>query len=131
MDVHQHHPVHSHCFQQPCNVSCRNRHSGRRLAVLSRISIVRDHDIDLSRAGSAHGGHHQQQLHEVLVHWRAGRLHDEDVFGTHVIFDLDADLAVVEATYLYGPQLDFEDFCDFLCESFVGVATKDDHVLPA
>ena len=41
-----------------------------------------------------------QQLHQVLVGRRAGRLDHEDVARAHVLLDLDVDLAVGEAADL-------------------------------
>ena len=41
-----------------------------------------------------------QQLHQVLVRRRAGRLDDEDVARADVLLDLDVDLAVGEAADL-------------------------------
>src|SRR5690606_8557446 len=40
---------------------------------------------------------HHEELDQVLVHRRAGRLHEEDVAAAHVLHDLDADLSVAEA----------------------------------
>ena len=51
------------------------------------------------RRGAAEGVEHQQQLHEVVVHRRAGRLDDEDVATADVLGDLDHDLAIAEAAH--------------------------------
>ena len=39
---------------------------------------------------------HEEELHEVIVHRRRGRLHDEHVGATHILHDLDRALAIVE-----------------------------------
>jgi hypothetical protein len=46
------------------------------------------------------GVQHQQQLHEVIVHRRAGGLDHEHVAAADVLGDLDHDLAVAEAAHL-------------------------------
>ena len=42
---------------------------------------------------------HQQQLHQVLVHRTARRLHHENIRAAHVLLDLDVSLAVLEARH--------------------------------
>ena len=46
--------------------------------------------------GALEGVEHHQELHQVVVHRRAGRLDDEDVRAPDVLVDLDEDLAVRE-----------------------------------
>src|SRR5690606_39187770 len=78
----------------------RDRHArGAAAAILAAVAEVGDHGRDARGRSSLTGIRHDQQLHEILVHGRAGRLHDEDIAAAHVLHDLDADFAVAEAAY--------------------------------
>ena len=61
------------------------------------------------RRGAAKRIEHQQQLHEVVVHRRAGRLDDEHVAAAHVLGDLDHHLAVAEAAHVGLPERHLQD----------------------
>ena len=78
----------------------RDRRARLALAVLARVAEVGDHGDDRAGGGALERVDHHQQLHEVVVDRRAGRLHDEAVHAADVLVDLDVDLAVGEAGHL-------------------------------
>ena len=59
---------------------------------------------DLSKT-KLEGVNHEQQLHQVLVHVRAGGLDDKDIRATHIVEDLEVDFSVRELTVLSGLEL--------------------------
>lgn len=96
---------------------------------MTSISVVGNDNVDSFGTGSSHGGYHQQQLHQVLVDGGACRLDDEDLLGPNVVLNFDTDLSIVESSHFDTTQLNFQYFCNFLGEGFVGVPCEDDHVL--
>ena len=121
MDVDEDHSVDPHGFKEPGHIGSRDGYSWCGFAILSCVSVVGDDDVDFFGAGSAHGGDHEEQLHEVLVDGGGGGLDNEDVFGTNVFVHLDAHLSVVESAHLDAPELYFEDLGYFLGQGFVRV----------
>ena len=75
----------------PCGPAARSRSRGC-TAVMPR------------GARALEGVEHDQQLHQVLVHRRAGGLHHEHVGPAHVVLDLEPDLAVAEAGQVGAPE---------------------------
>ena len=73
-----------------------DRHAALVLAVLAGVAVVGQHGGDAGRAGPLERVQHDQQLHQVLVDRRAGRLNDEDVAAADVLVDADVRLAVGE-----------------------------------
>ena len=74
-----------------------DRHARLRLPVLPGVAVVRHHGRDAAGRRALERVDHDQQLHQVVVHRRAGRLDDEDVLAAHVLVDLDVDLAVARS----------------------------------
>ncbi len=74
----------------------RDRHAGLVFAILPGVAEKRDHRRDARRAGPPRRIDHDEQLHQVLVRRRAGRLDDEDVPPADVFVDLDEGLAIRE-----------------------------------
>lgn len=60
-----------------------NRLSSLSLAVSPGIAKVWHDCRDGSSGGSLAGINHDQQLHQRVVHWRAGRLDQEDITTTY------------------------------------------------
>ncbi len=72
--------------------------------VLARVAEIRHHRRDARRRGAPARVRHHQQLHQLVVRRRAGRLHDEDVAPAHVLHQLDVHLAVAEAAHRGAPE---------------------------
>ena len=97
---------------------------GLTLAILARVAEVRDDGDDRAGRRALERVDHDQQLHQVVVRGRAGRLHDEAVHAAHVLVDLDVDLAVGEAGHLGAAERRFDVATDRLRELAVGVTAE-------
>ena len=75
VQVHRQHPVGPGLDDHVRHQLGRDRHPALVLAVLAGVAEVRDHGRDPVGAGPLAAVDHDQQLHQVLVHRRAGRLH--------------------------------------------------------
>ena len=95
------------------------------LAVLARVAEVRGDGDDGAGRGALERVDHHQQLHQVVVDRRAGRLHHEAVHAADVLADLDVELPVGEAGHLghAGAHLDVP--ADALRQVAVGIAGED------
>src|SRR5665213_1265609 len=67
-----------------------------RLALLTRIAVIGHHGGDPAGRRAAQRVQDDEQLHQVLVHRRAGGLDHKHVVAPHRVLDLDVDLAVGE-----------------------------------
>jgi hypothetical protein len=88
VQVHGHDAVHAHGLEQARHVGGRDGHARRHLAVLAGVAVVGDDARDALGAGAAHGGHHEQQLHEVLIDRRAGGLDEVHILAAHIVMHL-------------------------------------------
>ena len=106
-----------------------DRHAGRaQAAVLAGIAEVGDHRGDAACRGAADGIDHDDELHEVVVGRRAGRLDDEHVVAAHVLVDLHVDLAVAEGVDGGVAKPGVEPGGDFLGKVGHGVPGKELHI---
>src|SRR4029077_2746456 len=78
---------------------CRDWHSGLIFAVLPCIAEIGDHRGDAVGACPSGRVDQNQQLHQILIGWRAGWLHDKDVSSADVLVDFDSCLTVWKGTY--------------------------------
>ena len=105
VQVHRQDPVHAGLADQLCHQFGRDRHPVcARPAILPGVSEVRYERGHLRRRGPLHGVGHDQQLHQVLVHRRAGGLHQVNLAPPNVFHDLDHDFAVAEAANVHSAQ---------------------------
>src|SRR5262249_13156784 len=74
----------------------RDRYSAHILAVLAGVAVIAQDGGDTGGAGPLEAVDHNQQLHQVLVDRRTGRLHYKNVPAAHVFLDADGVLAVGE-----------------------------------
>ena len=54
---------------------------------------------------------------------------DEDLLRSDIVFNLNADLSIVESSNFDASQFDLQDLGDLFGKGFVGIASKDDHIL--
>ena len=94
VQVHRQHAVGAGRAHQIGDQLRRDRHPRLVLAVLAGIAVVRHHRGDAGRRRPPERVDHHAQLDQVLVHRRAGRLHDEHVGATDVLVDLKRHLGV-------------------------------------
>ena len=98
-----------------------------RLAVLPRIAEIGDDRRDAPRRRALQRVDHDQQLHQVVVGGRGGRLDDEHVLAAHVLLHLDEDFHVSEApNHTFGKRSS-EVASDCLGERTVAVACNQFH----
>ncbi len=105
MQIDRQQPVHTGALNHVRNELRRDRRARRAwAAILPRVAHVRDYCGDARRRSAPAGVHHHQQLHEVVVGWRARGLHDEDIASPHVLHQLDIHLTIAEAPDIRPPQ---------------------------
>ena len=106
----------------------RDRHAHRaRATILTCVSEVRNHRRDARRRRTSACIDHHQQLHQMIVRWRARRLHDEHIATADVLEQLDRDLAVTEPADRCPSERDGQVAADFISERLIGVARKHRH----
>ena len=96
----------------------------RCLAVSAGIAVVRHHRSDLTGGGAAAGVHHDQQLHQVIVHRSAGGLHQKDITATDGFLDLDVKLTVGKALADAGTVRNAQIAGDLTGQCGVGTAAE-------
>src|SRR5262249_44109671 len=99
------------------------------LAVLAGVAVVGQDDGDAGRAGPLERVQDDQQLHQGVVHRRAGRLEDENVTAADVLVDPDGRLAVREAVDLEVAETVVELAGNPLGEGRVGAPGEDAHLV--
>ena len=95
------------------------------LPVSPGVAEVGDDGGDVLGGGPPAGVDHDEELHEVLVGWRAGGLHQEHVAAAHALLQLHVDLAVREPLDLDLAQLHPKVARDLLRQHRVGAAGED------
>ena len=104
VEIHGDDPVRARDSQQIRDELRRNRDPGPILPVLTGVAIVGNHRVDARRRGPFQRVHHEEQLHQVLVHRRAGGLDHEHVGAPDVVVDLKADLPVAKPVERHGGE---------------------------
>ena len=104
------------------------------LAVLARVTVMRDDGTDAVRAGALSGVDHDEQLHEVVVDVeavgaRAHGLHDEHIGAANAFLVASVDFAVGELLQLHIAQGDAQLLCDLVGQLQVRGTRKHCHPL--
>ena len=94
VQIHRQHAAHARGVQKIRDQLRRDRHARLIFAVLPRVTEKWNHRRDAIGARAPRRIHHDEQLHQVLVRRRAGRLNDENVATADVLLDLDVSLAI-------------------------------------
>ncbi len=71
-----------------------DRHPAGILAILPGVTHIRQHRCDATGAGALEAIDVNQKLHQVRIDRMIGRLHDEAIAATHILFDLHEDFAI-------------------------------------
>ncbi len=125
VEVHGEHAVHAGRHEEIRDELRGDGHARLILSILPGISEKRQHCRDARRARTPGRVHHDEQLHQVLVRRRAGRLDDEHVASADVLVDLHHRLAVGERRDRRVAELDLAIVRDALREHIVRGATED------
>ena len=102
----------------------RDRLAGPHLPILARIAEVWDDCRDPVGRSPAQRIDHHQQLHQILIHRRTGRLDDEHILAAYALLDAHPDLAVGEAEDAHLRQRDVEPCRDLLRQHRVAPAAE-------
>ena len=104
------------------NELCGDGVAALRLAVLTGVAEVRDDSGDTTGAGTVHRVDHDEQLHQVVVHGLAGRLHDEHIRAADGLKDGNGAFAVGEALNVGLAEGLVEMVADAFRQSGIGVS---------
>ena len=80
-----------------------NRDARLVLLISFRVAEVRHHDCDRVGARAAERVDPEEQLHEVRVRGKDGRLHDVDAAAAHVLEHADEERSFGEAQHFPAP----------------------------
>ena len=94
MQVHRQHPAHTGGVQQIRDEFGRNRDPGLVFPVLARVSKKWNNCCDPVRAGAPRRVYHDEQLHQMLISRRTGRLNNENIVAANVFLDPDVSLTI-------------------------------------
>ena len=89
VQIHGQHTVGPGRAQQIRDKLGRDGHSRLVLAILSSVSIVRDHRRDPRGGRSSERVDHHAQLNEMFIDRSGRRLHNEDIGAPDVLVDLE------------------------------------------
>ena len=99
-----------------------NRRPRAGLAVLSRIAEIRDHGGHALGRSTTQGVDADQQLHQVIIGRKRGRLDDEHILAADVFLDLDKHLHVGKAPDNGLGQRNIEILADLGGKRMIAVA---------
>src|SRR5436309_1328748 len=102
-----------------------DRHPAHVLAVLAGVAIIGQDCGEPGSAGSLEAVQHDEQLHQVLVDRRAGRLHYEHVPAADILLDPHRDFTVGKVIENDSAQGVSQAIGNSLRQGAVGAATKD------
>ena len=122
MQVHGKYAVGAGGLDDVRNELCGDGVAALRLAVLTGVAEVRDDSGDTTGAGAVHRVDHDEQLHQVVVHGLAGRLHDEHIRAADGLKDGNGAFAVGEALNVGLAEGLVEMVADAFRQSGIGVS---------
>ena len=125
VQVHRQHAVGAGGHEEVGHQLGGDGHARLVLAVLARVAVERHDGGDALRRRPPGGVDHDEQLHQMMVGRRAGRLDDEDVRAADVLVDLHERLAVGEAGHGRLPERHADGLADFLRQRPVGISGED------
>ena len=129
VQIHGQHAVHPGGDQQIGHQFGGDGHAGLVFAVLARVTIKRHDRRDAHGAGPAQGVNHDEQLHQIMVRGRRGRLNDENVFAADIFLDFHKGFTVGERGDVAVAEFAANVFADGAGQRLVRRAGKDFHRL--
>jgi hypothetical protein len=103
----------------------RDRHATFVLAILAGVTVVREYGCNPGRAGALERIQHDEQFHQVLIHWRTRRLNDKDVPPADVLIDPNARFTIGEVAARNRPERNPEVLSNALRQSSIRSTTED------
>ena len=128
VQIHRQHTAYAGGMQKIRDELGRDRHPRLIFAVLSRVTEKRNDRRDAIGAGAARGIHHDEQLHQVLVGRRAGRLNNENIAAANVFLDLDVGFAIGKRADRRLPKRHADAVADALRQLAIGGTAEDFHL---
>ena len=124
VQVHGEHTAHPGCMQQIGHQLGSNRDARLILAILARVSEKWNHRRYPIRAGAARRVHHNEQLHQMLIGRRTGRLNNEHIVPPNVFLNLYVRLAIGKRADRRLTERDADVSANALCKAAVGGAAE-------
>ncbi len=94
------------------------------LSILAGVAVIGQDRSEPGGAGSLEAVQHDEQLHQVLVDRRTGRLHNEHVSAADILLDPHRDFAVGKVIENDSPQGVPQAIGNSLRQGAVGAATE-------
>ena len=129
MEVDRHNAGHTRRRHEIGDEFCRDWLASARLAILTRIGVVRDNRRNAVCRRAFARIREDQQLHEVVIDGKARRLDDEDVLPANALLDHHLNLAVVELPDESLAERYADTFRNILCQLWIGIPRQDAHVV--
>ena len=104
VQIHRQHAIDAGGGEQIGDELRGDRHARLVFAILPGVAEERDDRRDPRRARPPRRIHHDEQLHQVLIRRRTGRLDDENIAPADVVVDLDERFAVRKRTHRRIPE---------------------------
>mmetsp|Transcript_11131 Transcript_11131/g.26737 ORF Transcript_11131/g.26737 Transcript_11131/m.26737 type:complete len:270 (-) Transcript_11131:519-1328(-) len=124
MQVNRNDAVDANGLHKTSYVRCRNGHTGLHFTILTSIAIVGNDNSNAPGTGTTQGRYHEQQFHQIVIHWRARGLHNINVLSSNILLDNDVHFAIGESAHRRPPQTNAQMMCDFHGQRHVAVSRK-------
>lgn len=125
MEVHCQHAVGTGFGDEIRDQLRRDRDSAHVLAILPCVAEVGHDGGDASGTCSLASIDQDQQLHQVFVDGRAGRLDEEDITPSHVLIESNGDFSIRKIPQFNRPQIDSKISGDLDRKRRIRSATQD------
>ena len=104
MEIHREHTMHAGGNENIGHELGRDRNARLILAILAGVSKEGNHSGNSVGTGAAGGINHDEQLHDVLIGRRTGRLDDKDITSANIVVDFDKGLPIRKGSHRGIPQ---------------------------
>ena len=128
VQIHRQNAVGPGSHQQIGHELGRDRHARLILPILSGVAVKWQHRCDAVGAGPFERVHNDEQLHQVMICWRAGRLNHKHILTSDVFLDLGKRFSVGEGGEGDFARLDANVTADGIGEREIRTAGEYFHV---
>mmetsp|Transcript_21939 Transcript_21939/g.36280 ORF Transcript_21939/g.36280 Transcript_21939/m.36280 type:complete len:204 (+) Transcript_21939:739-1350(+) len=116
--------VDTHGFHEASDVSSRNWDTSLHFTILSGITIVWNNNRNSSGTGSVQRRDEKEQLHNVVIDWRARWLNDIAILSTNILVNHDIRFTIRKTTNRGLAQIDSQITTNLECQRHVAVARE-------